>query len=134
MDRPVFGRRATPPSDRELHAQLLTAAADLFETVVGQVNTLPGLKREYPHDWPEILDIDAIQIGIEDAGSQLKLFIEWMANNPGPMPPKAVRLLGDLVEMLRNSQVIIADNLADIAMDKLMKDVARNAGSALGIG
>ncbi|MCW4461355.1 hypothetical protein OK349_06520 [Sphingomonas sp. BT-65] len=131
MDRSVFGRKQNPPSERELHGQLLIAAADLFETVVGQVNTLPGLKREYPDRWPEILDIDAIQAGIEDAGAQLKTFSEWMANNAGPMPPKAVELLADLVRMLQNSKTIIADNLADILMDKMMKEAIRNSRSEI---
>lgn len=117
MDRPQFGRKSPSPSERELHGQLLVAAADIFEAVVGQVKMLPDLKREYPDRWPEILDIDTIQEGIESAGSQLRMFTEWMANNAGPMPPRAVQLLGELVDMLRNSRTIIADSLADILKD-----------------
>ncbi len=127
----MFGKKSSSSSERELHGQLLIAAADIFETVVGQVMTLPDLKREYAHCWPEILDIDAIQAGIDDAGSQLKTFSAWMANNGGPMPPKAVQLLAELVNMLQNSQAIIADNLAGILMDKMMKEAARTSGSSL---
>lgn len=131
MERPVFGKKQPPPSERELHGQLLIAAADIFEAVVEQVGALPALKREYPEQWPEILDLDAIQAGIEDAGEQLKAFSGWMANNPGPMPQRAVELLAELVQMLQNSQTIIADNIAGILMDKMMKEAIRNSGSEI---